>query len=285
MDKKQNRKKTECNHRWAPLLARAGKKTTPSLARVCLKCGELKIGEKTIRISRDRLNMGGLRIENLGAPDSDDDALRRDTIDSKIATHTTTDAHQPRSHDHSLALDGTPIALDGVPNLPASKITSEQFPSDRMPRGADGYILKGKGVGVNPEWEDPPAIIELPICNSNDPAHAIPQGATSYTKAKEIKLNAPLAKCRIKFDMTTDRSAVPVGYAKVYKNGSPIGAEHREGRDMNYVTITEDFANFNTNDLIQIYGYHAYYDYEYIRNFRLYYAEDKKPISTTNTLV
>ena len=60
-----NKKKTEdCKHQWAPLMAKAGKKTLPSLVNVCLRCGELKVGQRTIRMSRYRLDMGGLPIKN-----------------------------------------------------------------------------------------------------------------------------------------------------------------------------------------------------------------------------
>ena len=60
-----NKKKIEdCRHQWAPLMAKAGKKTLPSLVNVCLKCGELKVGQRTIRMSRYRLDMGGLPIKN-----------------------------------------------------------------------------------------------------------------------------------------------------------------------------------------------------------------------------
>ena len=43
------------------------------------------------------------------------------------------------------------LAAD-IPSLAASKITSGQFPVDRMPRAASGF-LRGKGVGVNPAFE------------------------------------------------------------------------------------------------------------------------------------
>lgn len=68
-------------------------------------------------------------------------------------TGVTSDQHHARSHDHSLAADGTPIAVAGVPDLPASKITSGQFPLSRMPRGDSGKGLVGKGTGVDPAYE------------------------------------------------------------------------------------------------------------------------------------
>ena len=65
----------------------------------------------------------------------------------------TSDQHHARSHDHSLAADGTPIAVAGVPNLSASKITSGRFGMPRMPDGNSGQGLVGKGAGVDPAYE------------------------------------------------------------------------------------------------------------------------------------
>ena len=64
--KEKNKETEDCRHQWAPLLAQVKKKTTPSLVKVCLRCGELKIGQRTIRMSRYRLDMGNLPIKNLG---------------------------------------------------------------------------------------------------------------------------------------------------------------------------------------------------------------------------
>lgn len=60
--------KTECQHPdWIPLLGmdkgRGNIVTTPLFA--CLKCGELKVGPMTIKISRFRMDMGELPINNV----------------------------------------------------------------------------------------------------------------------------------------------------------------------------------------------------------------------------
>jgi len=62
------------------------------------------------------------------------------------------DSHD-RQHDHSLAGDGSPIAVEGVPELPASQITSERFGMPRMPDGTGGYVLTARGADVDPEYE------------------------------------------------------------------------------------------------------------------------------------
>ncbi len=60
-----------------------------------------------------------------------------------------------RSHDHSLAADGSPIAVAGVPNLPAAKVTSGRFPVDRLPAMTDEKIWKGTGTNVEEvDWPD-----------------------------------------------------------------------------------------------------------------------------------
>jgi len=64
--KKQKKQTEVCRHKWAEVLAKRGDKiTSVSTARICLKCGLLKIGTHTIRMSRFRLNMGHLPIEDV----------------------------------------------------------------------------------------------------------------------------------------------------------------------------------------------------------------------------
>lgn len=76
-------------------------------------------------------------------------------VDSKITTHAgSAAAHQPRSHNHSLIADGTPIAVAGVPNLPTSKITSGRFSMPRMPAGTAGLVLTAQGAGINPVYTE-----------------------------------------------------------------------------------------------------------------------------------
>jgi len=78
MKAKENKIK-DCKHQWFPLTAKVGKKTVPSLIFTCLKCGEMKIGKHTIRMSRFRLDMGGLPIENVAAPTAAGDPLIKGT--------------------------------------------------------------------------------------------------------------------------------------------------------------------------------------------------------------
>jgi len=58
--------KTECKkHRWIPLLGVNRKKTVPTSLFTCLKCGDLRVGRQTIKISRFRLDMGELPINSV----------------------------------------------------------------------------------------------------------------------------------------------------------------------------------------------------------------------------
>lgn len=64
---KKQQKEKACKHQWAALMAQRGKKivAVPS-AKICLKCGLLQVGSRTIRISRSRLDMGSLPIKSAG---------------------------------------------------------------------------------------------------------------------------------------------------------------------------------------------------------------------------
>jgi hypothetical protein len=64
MRKKKTKAEKECNHKWIKLVAQVKKKMMPVPVFVCLKCGTLKVGVHTIRISRTRLDMGGKPIYN-----------------------------------------------------------------------------------------------------------------------------------------------------------------------------------------------------------------------------
>lgn len=60
------KKKIDCRrHKWIPFLGRDGKKDIPTTVFSCLKCGEMKVGIHTIRMSRFRLDMGNLPIKSV----------------------------------------------------------------------------------------------------------------------------------------------------------------------------------------------------------------------------
>ena len=60
--------KIDCKkHKWIPLLGRDKDKSVPTFLFTCLKCGDLKVGTQTIKISRFRLDMGELPINSVAA--------------------------------------------------------------------------------------------------------------------------------------------------------------------------------------------------------------------------
>lgn len=60
------KEKTECKkHKWIPLLGVEKRKSVPTSLFTCLRCGDLKVGIRTIKISRYRLDMGELPINSV----------------------------------------------------------------------------------------------------------------------------------------------------------------------------------------------------------------------------
>ncbi len=102
------------------------------------RIGHLEVGEHTVTIDGNNITVPG-------------------TVDGvDISVHAANpDAHHARGHDHSLAADGTPIAVAGVPNLDAPKITSGRFGMPRMPDGTSGQVLTGQGAGADPAYAAP----------------------------------------------------------------------------------------------------------------------------------
>lgn len=52
-------------HKWIPLLGNDKGKSVPTFLFTCLKCGDLKVGTQTIKISRFRMDMGELPINSV----------------------------------------------------------------------------------------------------------------------------------------------------------------------------------------------------------------------------
>jgi len=65
MKGKKEEKKDCKRHKWIPLLGVDKTKNVPTSLFTCLRCGDLKVGAKTIKISRFRMDMGGLPINSV----------------------------------------------------------------------------------------------------------------------------------------------------------------------------------------------------------------------------
>ena len=95
-------------------------------------------------------------------------------------------------------------------------------------------------------------------------------GALVATKIKEVKINADLAACRVKFGLYGTHGYW--AFARIYKNGVAIGTL-RSTASLTEVTYSEDFAGFVTNDLIQIYAYVSSVGFAAVLNMRFYYGK------------
>jgi len=106
--------------------------------------------------------------------------------------------------------------------------------------------------------------------HSNDDLKATTSG--TYTKVKEVVLNQDLPACRLKYDSQRTGS---VGKARLYKNGVAIGTE--QTLTLGFDTLSEDFSDWLSGDLIQIYAYVGLPTEEaQVKNMRVYY--DLAPI-------
>jgi hypothetical protein len=61
--------KENCKHKFGLVLVQYRNKILPSSARMCVKCGFLKIGSHTIKLSKDRLDMDWKPIQNVSRID------------------------------------------------------------------------------------------------------------------------------------------------------------------------------------------------------------------------
>jgi len=112
--------------------------------------------------------------------------------------------------------------------------------------------------------------------NSNDTEK--PTVSAVYVKLKEVRMNAALAGCRIKFDLMTTPAMGETAYARIYKNGVAIGTEQSEAAGV-YTTVIDDLTGFALNDLIQIYAKNSA-GTAFVRNMRFYYSEYVTTIGT-----
>ena len=191
---------------------------------------------------------------DLHHPQSHNAASHSDIASSGANIDDAVTKRHSRSHDHSLAADGTPIAVSGVPNLPASKVTSLRFPVDRLPAMTNNKIWKGTGTNVE-EVDMPAGVADTTLIkvgdtlrNSNDTQRSTE--SEPFVKVKEVKLNEDLPNCRLKFDIEGNSTGAD---GRVYKNGAAIGTLHGHGAT-EWTTYSEDFSGWVTNDLIQIYA-------------------------------
>lgn len=83
---KKEEQQTECQHEYIPLLGKVGEKYVPTALFTCLKCGDLKVGKHTIRISGSRMDMDNKPIKNIGNPGANQGGARNIFIQSAEPT-------------------------------------------------------------------------------------------------------------------------------------------------------------------------------------------------------
>lgn len=124
---------------------------------------------------------------------------------------------------------------------------------ERLASGNSGNILTSKGSGVKPEWAvggvKAGASASATLRNSNDAEKTLEN--TSWTKVKEVELNADLKACRLKCNFYTIFNVTGGDALEVRKNGVLIGSTISYG-DPAWHQVDQDFEGFNSGDLIQI---------------------------------
>lgn len=98
----------------------------------------------------------------------------------------------------------------------------------------------------------------------------------TYVKLMEINLGNYAGKLRIKFDMKNSGLGTDV-YARVYRNGVAVGTEQSTGSGT-YSTKSEDILDWNSNDLVQIYGKGAGSDSCFVDEFKIYADKTLTPV-------
>ncbi len=110
------------------------------------------------------------------------------------------------------------------------------------------------------------------VFHSNDDEKSITQ--TTWTKQKEIKLHKTFDILKIYFELIggyDDIGAVNYyGYARIYRNGEPIGTERQVLGITKWETFTEEISGWKDGDLLQLYARseNALYVGS-VRNFRI----------------
>ena len=76
------------NHEWIPLLGVNKRKAVETSLFTCLKCGDLKVGDRTIKISRFRMDMGSLPIKNVSTVGINESLASDHTVSGTIVSMT-----------------------------------------------------------------------------------------------------------------------------------------------------------------------------------------------------
>jgi len=222
------------------------------------------------------------------------------TVESAAGAQSKVDAHANLTTAHSAVSTATASRMVVRDASARAKFAAPGAAGDALIKGARITVAElpaltnnkiWKGTGADPtEIDVPGAVIagyeervaSETLRNSNDTQRQT--GNTSWTKIKEIKINAftgTIESIKVKFDSHAYDNYCD-NYFRIYKNGSPIGAIwHRESAT--WYTSSEDFGGgWVQDDLIQIYAYsqRGASDPAQAKNMRLYYDWNGSPTIT-----
>ncbi len=168
------------------------------------------------------------------------------------------DNQPPKSH----ALDSHSAPAGNIA-MNSKKFTGLVDPSANQDSSTKKYVDDQVGAV---ESANKSLVATDTLRNSNDTERSVDVG--SYTKLKEMQINADLAAVRVKHDM---KRQAGITYSKVYVNGSPVGSEH-SNPNPTYVEYSDDLANLVSGDLIQIYVYNSVSDFSFVEKMQLHYT-------------
>jgi hypothetical protein len=144
-------KEHECQ--WIPLVGKEGNTVISTFLFTCLKCGNLKVGRHTIKISRFRLDMDDKPIKNLGAPVETTDCARKADLDRYVGDNIDT---QTGSYTLALTDEGhffkfTNSSEETLTVPPNSSVPFDVGAEIKATRYGTGKInfVEGSGVTIN----------------------------------------------------------------------------------------------------------------------------------------
>ena len=145
--------KTECKkHGWIPLLGIDKEKTVLTSLFTCLKCGDLKVGARTIKISRFRLDMGNLPIKSVSTIGINESLSSNHTA-SGIIVSMTAGVDLEFGNIVYFTSSGTCLKANATTGSAAYPAMGMAIAS--ITNGAAGNILL-HGTARNDSWASPP---------------------------------------------------------------------------------------------------------------------------------
>ena len=143
-----NTNKSECkNHKWIPLLGVDKGKSIPTSLFTCLKCGDLKVGKYTIKMSRYRMDMGELPIYQLQEMRLMNEPTSDTTASGLVVTATVDTNNEGIGAPLFMALDGHLDTAD------ADAATSSPCVALALETGTGSKRVLLHGVLRNDAWD------------------------------------------------------------------------------------------------------------------------------------